>query len=50
MRGVIRVFGEVGGDEALELVAEVAIVPGFFAEVFEDVPDGLLCHADWRRD
>jgi hypothetical protein len=48
MIGVIPVFSQVGGDEALEFIAEVAVVPGFLAEVLEDVVDGLFRHADWR--
>ena len=46
MVGVIRVFGEIRGKEALEFVAKVAVIGGFFAEIFEDVVDGLFSHAD----
>lgn len=46
---VIRVFGEVGGNETFELVVEVAIISCFFAEVFENIVDGLFHSCDVRE-
>lgn len=38
---IVWVFGEKAGNEPLEFVAKVAIVPSFFAEKFKDVVNAL---------